>query len=250
MSVPRSLSRRALLRLGGAGLAGGVAGCQSLGGRDLQTTRTTETATTTGDTTTRTTAPSRTLAPPDADTCPPAPEDVRVHCGEREDDQRVWMSASGETLELPRDQIQFTLHNETALSSTKKSYRIHYRKEGNWLRIRPRRVNAVLVRVEIPPGETREWEIHADTRDLCTTVPRPRNQTFLFRFPPGKYAFGYDASRGELGDDESGPRHRYITEFDVTGDPLSLGPSDYVASTFRRRDTLVVRTQPFRDYRY
>lgn len=267
LSTRRSLDRRDLLRLGGVALCGAVAGCRSESpgstpGEPEPEPEPEPTESPQSSPTPDTSSPSAESGGPA--TCPPAPGgefDVTVHCGPRRPDQSVWMSTSAGTLEMPRDELQFTLHNESdhALSSEDDRYRFYHWRDGEWFLIREKTDDGAFVRVRVPSGETRDWRVIEDTRNLGPTLPpgaparsqsRDEGGTFVFRLPPGVYAFGFDASGARSTTSRTAstpPRHRYTAQIDVEGEPLSLRPSNAVDETFRREETLVVRTQPYRE---
>lgn len=172
---------------------------------------------------------------------PPYSDDVTVHCGDR-GDRAVWLSVSAPALEMPRDEVAFTLHNESehALASNTGNHSFFTRQDGEWHRIVGAGRSGYTEApdpVVVPPGETRRWQVTENTADLGG-VTRPfvgEPRQFAFRFPAGDYAFGYEITCG-------GQRHRLTQQFEVTGS-LPLEPSDAVETVSRNGETLTVRTQ-------
>ena len=79
--------------------------------------------------------------------------------------------------------------------------------------------------VQIPPGETHEWTLRVNTADLGSLFAERTYdyQSFVFRLPPGTYAFGFGVTS-----DGSDTRRPYATTFTVSGDAPPLVPSDQV----------------------
>ena len=175
--------------------------------------------------------------------CPPTLDaDTTVRCTDPDTRSPVRMTVSSQSLDLPRDSTRFTLHNEseTRLRSSVSADLLFVYTGDGWEFIMVKGGSGFARGVELLPGETREWTLRVNTADLGSLLPERTYdyQSFVFRLPPGTYAFGFGVTA-----DGSDTRQMYATTFTVSGDAPPLVPSDQVETHTRRGNTLTVRTQ-------
>lgn len=158
------------------------------------------------------------------------------------------MAVAPTSLGLPRDTCRFTFYNEgeDRLNSSAGAYQLFVSTGDTWEFIVPKVGSGGAQPIEIGPGETREWVLHVNTADLGSVTPPSGNddrQSFLFRFPPGTYAFGFRVTPAN-----SETARVYTTKFTVSGETPPLVPSDSVVSHSRQGSTLTVKTQTKKEY--
>ena len=234
-------SRRWFLSVAGALATTGLAGCLSRAGTG------TPTGTAPGNensTNQPSSAATDRAGAEGTDPCRPTPfdDEIAVRCGGDSSMGDVRMTVSEPTLAMPQGQLTVTLSNESdaTLESSPKHYQFYHRRDDEWVPIYQKVMTAEAVFIDIPPGEEYQWRIELDTADLGPRFPPQEKfgyRYFLFRLPPGRYAFGYRFRRMDQ-------RVMYTREFEVTGDPLQLIPSDAVIGTSPGDGTLTVRVEP------
>lgn len=258
----QDMERRRFLAAVGAG-AIPLAGCVSSGEPDDPETATGTSAATDSTPPTATDTPESTLRP-----CPPPRHeldpiepasgkwDITTRCGAAATNGSVSLTASAPTLGGPRDRLTFELVNDSdewvPIYNDRGTLYRWYR--GRWRYAHKRvgfRGRTGHDQFRIEPGGTRRFHLDQNVADLDSRLPpdiSPSPQPSVARFPPGVYAFGYPvhlddaaATPENASVDTSEAFTRLTAQFRVTGDPLSLVPSDHVETTFRDGDTLVVR---------
>jgi len=181
--------------------------------------------------------------------CPPAPDsETTVRCTDADTQSPVRMTATPSSLSLPRDSSRFTLHNESdnRLTSSVGATQLFVYTGNSWEFIVQKIGLGSAQPIELQPGETREWALHANTADLESLTP-PENskdsKSFTFRLLPGTHAFGFRVTPegGEV-------TQLYTTTFTVSGDAPQLVPSESVDAHSRQGNTLTVKTQTTKEH--
>lgn len=203
-------------------------------------------------------SPTRTttaVPTPPPDSCPPPGLADRTVC---DASRPVRTTADPTTARLPRDELQFTLRNESdrAVLTRQGDRQLWKWTDDRWQFLTPKGGTGELPPpVELPPGGTRRLRLQVNTADLGAVQPAfpDADRTIRLRLTPGTYAFGFEARRQtagttpgtgtETGDAFGDTSRLYTTRFTVAGDGPGLPPTDRVTSRTRDGDTLTVRSE-------
>lgn len=169
-----------------------------------------------------------------------------MYCERSNQHSELQLTISTTGLDLPEDSTIVNLENNgRERLETPILFRWFVATEGGWDVIESRGDDLVLDRIIVGPNEEKSWTITTNTRHLEEVTFRESSRDFSFRFTPGEYVFGCAVTPGD-----SNQYQFYTITFSVTGSNLTLVRSEGVTTTRRAGNTLIVRTEPPREFEH
>jgi hypothetical protein len=150
----------------------------------------------------------------------------------------IRLARSDETVELPRDEISFTLTNETdrRFETNFYSWRVWKRVDGDWFHLFPQMWPQPLM--SLPSGESHTWTLAIDNDDSDGLgLVESTDGALVAGLGGGTYAFETDGWFENRGHEE---KTGFCARFAADGEPIDVAPTDDV--TWERDGHTVVVT--------